>query len=209
VLVEKFGFHHLSTGDLLRAAIGTGTPIGRQADEIIKAGRLMPDDVINALMSDYITEALERGQKLLLDGYPRTLAQLDYVHALLTGTTGSFVFKVFFLDVPFERLVDRLEGRRVCSSCGAVFNTHYLPPERAGYCDTCGGELVQRPDDARDTVRERLREYERATHPVLNALETAGELIRVPADAAHEMVHKEIVRNLINLLAGTAETQAS
>lgn len=200
-LVDDFGFHHLSTGDLLRTAISAGTPLGQQAAAIINDGHLVPDGVMNALVDERLIEALATGRKLLLDGYPRTLPQLEFLHGRLQALDADCLFRTFFLDVPFERLVDRLEGRRICAGCGAVFNIHYLPPEKPGHCDICGGELVQRGDDTRETVRERLREYDRATCPVLRALEAAGELIRISADAAHELVHTELVARLQGELA--------
>jgi len=155
------GFPRVSTGDLLRKAVREGAPVGRKAEAIMKAGGLVDDATVTELVRDRIAAPDCLGG-YILDGYPRTIAQARAVEAIDPVRPEI----VLDLAVGEETIVNRLSGRRVCPACGAVFHVTGMPPKTAGVCDVCGGELVQRPDDAPSTVRERLRVYREATAPL-------------------------------------------
>jgi adenylate kinase len=165
-LQERSGIPHVSAGDILRHAVRTGTPVGRQVRPYVESGKLVPDD----LMGDLIAESLEgNGEKgFILDGFPRTLEQVDILDRLL-GRLGSRLDVVFILTAPEEEIVRRLSGRRLCPSCGALYHLESKPPSSPGVCERCSSALVQRPDDAEDVIRERLRVYAEQTLPVAEA----------------------------------------
>jgi adenylate kinase len=155
------GFPRVSTGDLLRKAVREGTPTGRKAEAVMKAGGLVDDATVTELVRERIAAPDCLGG-YILDGYPRTVAQARAVDAIDPARPEL----VIDLAASEESIVERLSGRRVCPACGAVFHETRKPPKSAGVCDVCGGELVQRPDDAPATVRERLRVYREATAPL-------------------------------------------
>ena len=190
-MVNAFGCRHLSTGDLLREEIKTKTPLGQQAAEVIAAGRLVSDDIINQMMVQRIDKAIAEGQGVLLDGYPRTIPQLEHLESHLKAS-GQRIAGVFFLDVNEDELVRRLSGRRICPTCNAVYHVDSLPPKQAGLCDNDGAQLVQRPDDVPDAIRQRLQTYRDQTLPILEALDKQGLLIRVDADFPPDEVFERI-----------------
>ena len=172
-LVERFGVEHVTTGDALRSNKGMDiSHLGTEYDtpgEYMDRGELVPDEVVNEI----VKTALENADGFVLDGYPRNLEQAEY----LAGITDLDV--VASLSVPEEELVDRLTGRRVCDDCGANYHVEFSPPEEAGVCDECGGDLIQRDDDTEETVRERLRVFEENTAPVIEFYDERGDLIEV------------------------------
>jgi adenylate kinase len=164
LLAERFGLRRLSTGDLLRDAVGEGTRLGLEARRYMDAGELVPDEVILGLIRDTLAGSDARG--FLFDGFPRTLPQARELDRLL-GELGTPLRAVLVLDVPAATLVERLAGRRWCTGCGRVYNVHSDAPKQDGVCDACGGELIQREDDRVETVRRRLDVYRDQTEPVL------------------------------------------
>jgi adenylate kinase len=166
-LEERTGIPHISAGDILRQAVRTGTPVGRRVRPYVESGKLVPDD----LMGELIAERLEGEsgvQGFILDGFPRTVEQVAILDRIL-GRLGSEVERVCILTAPEEEIVRRLSGRRLCPSCGAVYHLESRPPASPGVCDRCSSALVQRPDDAENVIRERLKVYERQTLPVAEA----------------------------------------
>jgi len=162
-LEERTGIPHISAGDILRHAVRIGTPVGRRVRPYVEAGKLVPDD----LMGDLIGERLGGGgtKGFILDGFPRTVEQVAILDRIL-ARRGVEVDRVCILTAPEEEIVRRLSGRRMCPSCGAVYHLESMPPRSPGVCDRCSSALVQRPDDAEDVIRERLRVYQRQTLPV-------------------------------------------
>ena len=159
--MQRLGIRQLSTGDILRKAVADGTALGRQAKELMDAGKLVPDEIVNGI----IDEALQTpgaGKGFLLDGFPRTVAQATALDEML-ARRGQKIDHVIALQVPVETLVDRLSGRLSCPKCGAVFHMRNNPPRKDKLCDNDGTPLVVRPDDAPDRVRQRLAEYENKT----------------------------------------------
>ena len=170
-LCETYDLDHVSTGDALRANKDMETEYGTPRS-FMEAGELVPDDVVNEVLE----AALENADGYVLDGYPRNLEQVEF----LDGATD--LDYVFFLDVDRETLVERLTGRRVCTDCGENYHVEFAPPEEAGVCDACGGELHQRDDDEEDVVRERLEVYEENTEPVIEHYRDAGDLVEVDGE---------------------------
>lgn len=187
LLVDTFGMVQLSTGDMLRAAVKAGSEVGRMADDIMKAGKLFPDE----LMSDILGEAMDSipaETGLIFDGYPRTARQAELLDALL-ATRNRHLDQVIELEVDEDALVDRITGRFSCAKCGAGYHDRYKLPATAGVCDVCGGtEFKRRPDDTEATVRTRMAEYRAKTAPILPIYAERGLLQRVDGMASMEAV---------------------
>lgn len=190
-LVQNLGIPQLSTGDMLREAIKQGVPLGKRADEFMSQGRLVPDDLMIALIRERIEQKdCERG--FLLDGFPRTVAQAEALEQMLGGLSRSIDHVVSF-QVDREELVRRLSGRLICSACGASFHEDFKPPKSQGKCDSCGGALVRREDDAPGVVRTRLETFLKSTAPVEDYYEKKGTLRRLNALGAEEEVFNRIL----------------
>jgi len=174
VLSGRLGVPHLATGDMLRAAIRGGTPEGLQARAIVERGELVPDGLISALVG--AQPDMQDG--FILDGFPRTVGQAEYLDGALR-TSGRTVDAVVNIKVPEREITARLGGRRVCPACGATFHEAFQPPRVGDVCDACGGRLERRADDAEEVVRGRLEVYTRQTAPVLEHYRDAGILFDV------------------------------
>ena len=173
-LTTRLGVPHVSTGDMLRAAIREGTPEGLQARAIVERGELVPDTLISALVGARLArEDVQEG--FILDGFPRTTGQAEYLDRALEKV-GRPLDVVVNITVPEAEIADRLSGRRVCPSCGASYHARFHPPMVDGRCDACGGRLEQRPDDRPEVVRGRLDVYLRQTAPVLDHYRRRGIL---------------------------------
>ena len=181
---KERGYEHFSTGDMLRESVRKNDETGKFAKSFMERGELVPDDVIERIVS----ARLDKGgtdAKYLFDGFPRTQRQAEAFDALL-AKRGAKVNAVVALDVPFDVIIRRMSGRRSCKICGAVYNIHSLKSKVDGVCDRCGGPLFQRADDEDATVRNRLSVYERQTEPLASFYEKKGLLRRVSAvDRAH------------------------
>ncbi|MBV9930212.1 MAG: adenylate kinase [Alphaproteobacteria bacterium] len=190
-LVDGRGMVQLSTGDMLRAAVAAGTPVGLQAKAIMAAGELVSDAIVTGILSERLDQDdVRRG--FILDGYPRTPAQAAALEALL-AEKGMHLDYVIVLAVDEEALVDRISGRFSCAKCGAGYHDRYKLPVRAGVCDVCGStEFKRRPDDNAETVRTRLAEYRAKTAPILPFYEAKGLVRTVDGMAPIEDVKREI-----------------
>ena len=177
-LVEAHGMKQLSTGDMLRAAVKAGTPVGLQAKAVMDSGALVSDEIVSALIGDEL-DALAPGQGAIFDGYPRTAAQAASLDAILEGR-GRTLDRVIELDVDEDALVERITGRYTCASCGKGYHDTFEQPKVAGTCDKCGGhEFKRRPDDNEATVRTRMAEYRAKTAPILPIYDARGIVSRV------------------------------
>jgi len=181
-LREETAYLHVSTGDMLRAAVKEGGELGQQADSYMKKGELVPDEIIIRLVEERM-DAGDKDDQYMFDGFPRTVAQAELLEAALEKRGGN-MRKVFFLDSPREVLVSRLAGRRICRKCGRNYHVVNIPPAQEGVCDLCGGELYQRPDDCEDTVLNRLDVYNRQTESLIARYEEQGALVRVDSDSS-------------------------
>ncbi len=183
---ETFGVEHVTTGDALRANKGMDvSDLDLEYDtpgEYMDRGELVPDPVVDAM----VEEALSDVEGFVLDGYPRNEAQVE------TLETITDVDAVLYLDVSHQELMNRLTGRRVCTDCGTNYHVDYDPPEKAGTCDGCGGDLHRRGDDNPDSVETRIEEYDTQTAPVIEHYDETGELMRIDGEAPPEQVWERI-----------------
>jgi adenylate kinase len=165
-LSSVFGIPHIATGDMLRAAIQSYTPVGRRAKEFIDKGQLVPDDLILGVIEERLSQT-DAARGFLLDGFPRTTPQAAELDRMLTAL-GKKLDRVIVLDAPVDELVTRISGRRTCESCQSSYHVAAKPPKVPGICDRCGGVLIQRSDDSEEIIRKRLVEYLAKTKPVLD-----------------------------------------
>ena len=193
-LAEKFDMAHLSSGDILRAERSSGSELGRKLKRYMDAGELVPDEIVVAIMAEAIA-ALPAEKGLLLDGFPRTAPQAEALDEQLAALD-SPLEAVLVIDVPDGLLVGRITGRRSCPACGRVYHVKHLPPAQAGRCDGCGGELVQRPDDTEEVVRERLNAYRGQTAPVIEYYRSRRPVLEVDGSAAPDEVTRRVVEAL-------------
>ncbi len=170
IIKQKLGIPTISTGNILRAAVKNGTPTGLKAKAFMDAGQLVPDEVIIGVITERLQES-DCANGYILDGVPRTIAQAEALEQ-----AGIRFDAVVALEVPDQRIVDRMGGRRVCGSCGASYHIVHIRPKTEGVCDACGGELVQRKDDSPETVLSRLEVYHKETEPLKDFYEARGVL---------------------------------
>lgn len=164
-LVEELAIPHISTGDMFRAAVKEGTPLGKEAKKYMDAGKLVPDEVTIGIVKEGLSKPVcQKG--FILDGFPRTIEQAKALDVTLREL-GIKLTRVVNITVPFEELVIRVTGRRICKTCGATYHVSFNAPKNAGLCDKCGGELYQRNDDREDTVKNRLDVYKSQTEPLI------------------------------------------
>lgn len=185
---------HISTGDLLRAATASGSPLGQAAQAYMERGELVPDQLVTDMIRDRLG-TMGGAPSFMLDGFPRTVTQAEALETMLAGR-GAPLDHVVSLGVPREELVRRLSGRRTCRACGAMFHVDFDPPRRAGACDRCGAELYQREDDREDTIRARLEVYDRATAPLIAFYRGRGLLREVDGTGATADVLDRVMARL-------------
>jgi len=194
LLMERFQIPQISTGDMLRAGVKAGTPLGLEAKRYMDRGALVPDEVINGLVQQRVQRPdCVRGY--ILDGYPRTLAQAQSLREMLLKL-GAGIDHVLSLEVPTEELVKRLAGRRTCRDCGAMYHVDFSPSKKDGLCEACGGPTIQRDDDREDTVRQRLRVYAEQTAPLIQFYGGLGLLRHVPGTGSVNEIFRRITAAL-------------
>jgi adenylate kinase len=184
------GMPHLSTGDMFREAIRSGTPTGQLVEPIVERGELVPDPVVLKVVEERLAKADCAGG-FVFDGFPRTLPQAVELDRIVTQL-GFGKPIVVDIEVDPEILVRRLSGRWTCSVGGEIYNIYDVPPKAPGICDSDGGKLVQRPDDRLDVVRRRLAEYERQTKPLAEYYQRQGILETVDGSASMEEVSRAL-----------------
>ncbi len=174
VLIAKYGVAHISTGDILRAEVAKGTPAGQEAAVIMKAGKLVPDELVCAMVKNRLAEPdCENG--FILDGFPRTIPQADRLAAVL-AELGKEIDYAIYLKVEDDVLIQRLTARLNCRGCDAIYNKIFMPPKTEGVCDKCGSELFQRADDSLETAQNRLAVFHQQTQPLIDYYEQRGLL---------------------------------
>ena len=169
-ICEKFNIPAISTGNIIRAALKNGTEMGLKAKAYMEAGQLVPDDVVIGIIKDRLVED-DCKNGFILDGFPRTIPQAQALEDM-----GVEIDAVVDIEVPDEKITARMSGRRVCAKCANSYHMEYKKPKVEGVCDACGGELVQRKDDAPETVQARLVEYHEMTEPLKGFYEKLGKL---------------------------------
>ncbi|HOI93627.1 MAG TPA: adenylate kinase [Syntrophobacter fumaroxidans] len=176
-LIGKYAIPQISTGDMLRAALKEGTPLGLEAKKYMDQGALVPDSVVIGLVKERIQKP-DCSKGYMLDGFPRNVSQAEALDKML-GELKQRIDGVVCIEVPNKELLGRLTGRRTCRSCGAGYHVMFDPPKTVGKCDKCGGELYQRDDDNEATVSSRLKVYEDQTKPLIDYYEKQGKLRRI------------------------------
>jgi adenylate kinase len=191
-LAERYGIAHIATGDLFRAAAAAGTPAGREAEEYMNRGDLVPDDLTLRIVEERFAEEdlIEKG--FVLDGFPRTLPQAEKLEEVLDGHPLDLVIN---LDVPTEIVLDRIAGRRVCENCGTTYHVS-APPKDDWTCDMCGGRVVQREDDTEEAVMRRLELYEKETVPIIDFYRKLGKLVVVDGTGDSDDVFARLVEQV-------------
>ncbi|NNB89861.1 adenylate kinase [Corallococcus exiguus] len=189
-LYADFQIPQISTGDILRKAVKDGTPLGKVAGPLMAAGQYVPDDVVIGIVEERLKES-DVAQGFVLDGFPRTPGQADALDRMLERL-GKQLNAVVSLEVPHSTLVERGSGRRVCPNDGSVFHVTQSPPKRAGLCDKCSTELVQRPDDTPEVIEKRLQKYDAETSPLKNFYAKKGLLKSVDGVGSPEGIYEEI-----------------
>ncbi len=194
IISKKYDIPHISTGDILREAVANKTELGLKAKKYMDEGALVPDELVVSLVKERISQPdCEKG--FILDGFPRNLEQAKILEEMLNGIDKT-LDTVFFFSLDEEVVVKRLTARRVCSNCGAVYNMIYNPPKVEGICDICGGKLIVRDDDKEETVRNRLKTYNKDTAPLIDYYKEKGLLYTIDASLSVENVTKEIEKHI-------------
>ena len=190
ILCDKLGIPTISTGNVLRAAVKDGTPMGQKAKSYMDAGALVPDDVIVGIVKERLAQP-DCANGFILDGMPRTIAQGEALEAM-----GVEIDKVLNLLADDEMIMQRMSGRRVCAKCGASYHIQNKPSAKLGICDRCGGELTIRKDDEPDTVRDRLKAYHEQTEPLVAFYRERGKLVEIPDAGSIEATNALILKKL-------------
>lgn len=194
---EEFNLNHISTGDIFRENISGKTPLGLEAQKYIEQGHLVPDEITNNMVREYLSSHPDRKSGYLLDGYPRTISQAQ-AFDLMTYGSDLEVDLILNLDVPEDVLTKRITGRRTCPECGEIYNIYYKPTKEEGICDNCGHALKSRADDNEASLKTRLEEYNANTAPVLGYFKNQNKLRSVNADRPIEEIWTDVVDILSN-----------
>ena len=191
IISKKLGIPTISTGNILRAAVKAGTPIGLEAKSYMDAGKLVPDEVIIGIIQERLAES-DCANGFILDGVPRTIAQAEALDA-----HGIHFDAVLSLEIADSVIEARMTGRRTCHTCGATYHIVAAPPKQEGVCDKCGGELEQRKDDQPETVKHRLEVYHNETEPLKDYYQAHGVLMSVPDLGGIEETNDKIMELLV------------
>lgn len=196
LLEDALGYHHLATGDLIRAEIARHTPLGKDLEQTIGQGKLVPDDIVYTLLKEAIQQDFQKG--IILDGFPRTIAQAQMLEKLAMEM-GIHMAGTFSIDVPDQVIIERLSSRVYCTNCGATFNLQTNPPKQENVCDYCShSPLIQRHDDQPATIRRRLEDYHQKKHPIKAFYEQKGLWQEIDGIAEPKVICARIVEILKN-----------
>jgi len=193
-IVDRFHIPQISTGDILRTAVKERTPLGMKAKAYMDQGQLVPDEVVIGIIDERL-RVPDCHPGFILDGFPRTIDQAEALQSILKKM-GKTIEYVINIEADSEELVRRLTGRRTCKNCGAMFHLLFHPPQREGICDRCGGMLYQRDDDKEETIRVRLKEYERQTAPLIQYYQLHNTLRSIQGVGEQNQVFEQIVHLL-------------
>jgi adenylate kinase len=197
-LVQHWGIPQISTGDLLRANVSQGTPLGKTAKEIMHRGELVPDSLVNEMVAVRLQQP-DTVNGYILDGFPRTLAQAHWLDGRLALQTEALPLVAVSIQVDYNQLLRRITGRRNCPVCQTIYNIYTKPPQRAGFCDVEGAALIQRADDTEKAFAERLRAYAAQTAPVIEHYRELGRFVEVPGDGPIAAIAAGIVSSVERL----------
>jgi adenylate kinase len=205
-LSELCAIPQVASGDLLRAAVRDRTELGAQAQEFMDRGELVPDELVVKLIENRL-DSDDARKGFILDGFPRAVSQAKALGAML-ARRGIAIDRAVAIAVADEEIVQRISGRRTCSKCGAMYHVRFEPPQRAGVCDKCGGELEQREDDREETVRNRLDVYNASTRPVLDFYRAESLLSEVDGTGRPDEVEARILKVLDGLVSAHTRARA-
>ena len=191
-LIKLWGIPQISTGDLLRANVAQGTPLGRIAKEIIGRGELVTDTLVNEMVALRLLEP-DTAHGYILDGFPRTLGQARWLDERLAAQADALPVVAVSLKVNYNQLLRRITGRRICPVCQSIYNIYVNPPQKDGFCDIEGAELTQRADDTEEVFKERMRAYAALTAPVMDHYRALGRFAEVDGDRPIHVIAAEIV----------------
>ncbi len=191
ILAEKYNIPHISTGDIFRSAIKNETPLGVKAKEYIDSGELVPDEVTNGIVKERLQKE-DCNKGFILDGYPRTLDQAESLDDNLKELNRKLDL-VIYTKVKESELIKRLTGRRICEDCGATYHVEFNPPEVDAVCDKCGGDLIQREDDSKETVEKRINVNKENTKKLISYYTDKDILIEIDAEQDINQVSTDII----------------
>jgi adenylate kinase len=193
-IVNEFSIPHISTGDIFRKNIKEGTALGKKAMEYMDQGKLVPDDLTVELVKDRLLQD-DCSNGFLLDGFPRTIYQADALEDALKSM-GKALDYVINIMVRKELLVERAVGRRICKDCGQTYHMSFNKPSKEGVCDNCGGVLLQRKDDTKETVENRINVYQEQTEPLIDYYTQKGIIVNIDGEKPIAQVGKDIIAEL-------------
>ena len=193
-LVKKFKIPQISTGDMFRAAVAEGTELGKKAAECMKSGALVPDEVTVGIVKERLSKT-DCANGFILDGFPRTVDQADALNEILVSLNKK-LDAVLNIYVPFEDLIERAVGRRICKNCGATYHVKFNPSKVENVCDKCSGELYQRGDDTAETMKKRLSVYESSTRPLIEYYQKLGVYTEIDGRQPIERVTAALIEVL-------------
>jgi adenylate kinase len=194
-IVERYSIPQISTGDLLRENVKRGTELGKKAKAVMDSGKLVSDD----LVCDMVAERVARpdcARGYILDGFPRTVAQAEWLDGFLAARGSKLPLRVIKMSVDYDKLLKRLTGRRTCPVCGAIYNIYTNPPKKDEVCDHDGAKLTFRKDDSEEAIGNRLQAYEKETLPLTDYYRQRAILTEVDGDAAPEQVTRKLFESL-------------
>ncbi len=189
-IIQDYDIPHISTGDMLRENVKNNTELGREAKAYMDAGKLVPDELINAMVEERIQKP-DASRGYLLDGYPRTLVQAENFEKI-SNSIGKAIDIVVALDVEFDTLARRITGRRICPNCKEIYHIDSKPTKVPGICDKCGTQVVQRNDDTVEQLKVRMDEYENSTKPVIDYYSSKGLVKHINASQTPEAVYAQV-----------------
>lgn len=190
-LVKILNIPHISTGDMFREAVTSGSELGKKVEEILKRGDLVPDDLTISIVKERLSkEDCKNG--FILDGFPRTVDQAKALDEILRSL-GKELRYAFYFEVSEDLVVQRITNRRICKNCGKIYNLLTMPPKVDGKCDVCGGELYQREDDKEEVVRKRYKVYMENTYPVIEYYQKQNKLFTIDGASGVDSVIKEVL----------------
>ena len=193
-LVENFSIPQISTGDILRENVHNGTPLGKEAEKFMTDGKLVPDSIIIDMMEKRLDEK-DCSNGYILDGFPRTMPQVEGLDNLLDGMNKKLDY-VVVMDVPDNLIITRLSNRRLCKGCGQVYNLIFEPPANAGRCNECNEELYLREDDNPATIQERLTVFHQQTEPVIKYYSNLGIAKVIDSKGSINTIRTKIIKNI-------------
>ncbi|HEY3767333.1 MAG TPA: adenylate kinase [Candidatus Angelobacter sp.] len=195
LIAKHYGIPHISTGDILRENVAWNTLLGSKAKAVMERGDLVSDDLVNDMVAERLQQP-DCGRGFILDGFPRTVAQAEWLDRELTAKGNQPPPVVISVDVSYNQLLQRLTGRRNCPVDGKIYNVYLQPPKVTGVCDLCGSPLVQRKDDKEEVISERLKNYERQTLPLVEFYNRQGRLRHVNGELPVEQVTATIFEEI-------------